>query len=56
MDSENLQPAVSEQRQGEVIERLDEKIEVEIRELIRVRPQDFKALKESFEEWALQWE
>jgi hypothetical protein len=55
VDSEDLQPATGEQRQGEVIERLDEKIEVEIRELIRVRPQDFKALKESFEEWANQW-
>lgn len=39
-----------------VVERADEKIEVEIREIIRIRPQDFSALKNSFEEWANQWE
>lgn len=39
-----------------IVERDDEKIEVEIREIIRVRPQDFGALKNSFEEWAKEWE
>jgi len=39
-----------------IVERDDEKIEVEIREIIRVRPQDFGALKNSFEEWAKNWE
>lgn len=37
-------------------ERQDEKIDVEIREIIRVRPQDFSALKNSFEAWAKTWE
>lgn len=34
----------------------DQKIDVEIRDIIRVRPQDFSALKNSFEEWAKQWD
>ena len=34
---------------------VDEKIEPEIRELVRIRPEDFRALKVSFEEWANQW-
>jgi hypothetical protein len=36
--------------------RDDEKFEVEIREVVRIRPQDFKALKDSFEEWRNKWE
>jgi hypothetical protein len=39
-----------------IVEREDEKIDVEIREIIRVKPQDFGALKNSFEEWAKTWE
>jgi len=62
MESKNLQQGSGELRQSEVvipkiiIERQDEKIDVEIREIIRVRPQDFSALKNSFEEWSKTWE
>jgi hypothetical protein len=35
---------------------LDEKIPVEIRDIIRIKPQDFAALKSSWEKWAAQWE
>jgi hypothetical protein len=34
----------------------DQKIDVEIRDIIRIKPSDFSALKNSFEEWAKQWE
>lgn len=56
MESKNIQQGFSEQGESAVItERSDEKIEVEIREIIRIRPQDFSALKNSFEEWAEKW-
>jgi hypothetical protein len=63
VDSKDLQPRFNQRGQSEVIdipeaitERADEKIDVEIREIIRVRPQDFSALKNSFEDWAKNWE
>ena len=52
LQSGNLQPKENEM----VITRDDEKFEVEIREVVRIRPQDFKALKDSFEEWRNKWE
>lgn len=57
MDSENLQQGPSKSGKGKAIKYLpvDEKIDVEIREIIRIRPADFEALKNSFEEWANQW-
>jgi hypothetical protein len=60
MESENLLARFGKSRESEAlepkIERIDEKIDVEIREIIRVRPQDFSALKNSFEDWAKTWE
>jgi len=57
VEGENLQQGFNQLGEGKTItERLDEKIDVEIREIIRVRPQDFSALKNSFEEWAKNWE
>ena len=56
MESKNLRARLSQHGESEAIIPLDEKIEVEIREIIRVRPQDFSALKNSFEEWAKNWE
>lgn len=57
MESKNLLARFSQSGESAVItERQDEKIDVEIREIIRVRPQDFNALKLSFEEWASLWE
>ena len=34
----------------------DEKIEVIIKECVRIRPQDFSAFKHSFEEWVNSWD
>jgi hypothetical protein len=58
VDSKNLREGLDKLRPSETIttERSDEKIDVEIREIIRVRPQDFSALKNSFEDWAKNWE
>ena len=57
MEGEDLQPGLDQSGEGSiVVERSDEKIEVEIREIIRVRPQDFSALKNSFEDWASNWQ
>lgn len=56
MGGENLQQRSDQQGESSVIERSDEKIEVEIREVVRIRPQDFSALKNSFEEWRDKWE
>jgi len=33
----------------------DRKFDVEIREIVRIRPVDFEALKNSFEEWSAKW-
>jgi len=33
----------------------EEKIEVEIRDIIRVKPSDFAAIKNSYAEWASMW-
>lgn len=66
MDRENIQSRHGEDGQESVIDltneeapiylRYDEKIEVEIREVIRIRPQDFAILKDSFERWAQKWD
>jgi hypothetical protein len=54
---QDLQPGSNQLRESKIItERSDEKIEVEIREVLRVRPQDFGALKNSFEAWVSGWE
>jgi hypothetical protein len=39
-----------------VIEYEDEKVEMLIKEVIRIRPQDFSACKHSFEEWVNSWD
>jgi hypothetical protein len=46
----------SEFEHKEIYVREDEKVNVEIREIVRIRPQDFQALKSSFEEWARTWD
>lgn len=60
MDRENLfkrsgQSGESESVEIRVVDN-DEKIDVEIREIIRIKPQDFAGLKNSFEHWADQWQ
>lgn len=58
MDSENVQQGFSKFGQSApVIEvPLDEKIPLDIRDRIRIRPQDFCAVKQSYEEWRATWE
>jgi len=58
MDGKNLREGFDKFGKSATIkiERQDEKIDVEIREIIRVRPQDFAALKNSFETWSAGWE
>ena len=53
----NIQSRSSKSRKGQNIEVVpdDSKIPVEIRDIILIKPQDFHALKNSFEEWASQW-
>ena len=57
MEGQDFQQGFNQQRKSEVVtvERSDEKIEVEIREVIRIKPEDFGALKNSFEDWASGW-
>ena len=38
------------------IYQFEDKIPVEIREIVRINPRDFAALKNSFEEWVRQWD
>jgi hypothetical protein len=60
MESKNLLKGFDKFGKGSDLdiktERVDEKIDVEIREMVRIRPQDFSALKNSFEDWAKTWE
>jgi len=61
MERGNLQPGnLQQQEQSKLVKpeiiRNEDKFEVEIREMVRIRPQDFKALKDSFEEWRNKWE
>ena len=58
VESKNIQPGSGKQGKSESLTYIpaDQKIEVEIREIIRIKPQDFAALKNSFEAWAKEWE
>lgn len=57
MDGENIQQRDDQSREGEDIEYIaDEKVPVIIKEIIRIDPRNFSALKHSFEEWAKQWD
>ena len=54
---ENLQPRNGKSGQGEDLTYLyDEKIPVQIRDIIRISPQDFAALVKSFADWRAQWD
>jgi hypothetical protein len=54
---ENIQSGHGEQRESSDIEIVhDEKIPVEIRDIIRIYAKDFSVLKESYMRWAKQWE
>jgi hypothetical protein len=58
MAGKNLQQGIGQQRKSTPLTYIpiDEKIPVEIRDIIRIKPQDFSALKNSLEEWSKQWD
>jgi hypothetical protein len=57
MVRKNIQPRSSEPGEGkDIIYQFDEKIPVELRQILRINPRDFAALKNSFEEWSKQWD
>lgn len=58
MAGQNLQPRISKSGKGSAIIYIpdDQKIPVEIREIVRIKPQDFAAFKNSFEEWIKEWD
>jgi hypothetical protein len=55
---EDLQQGISEPGKSAAVTYVpdDQKIPVEIKEIVRIKPQEFAALKNSFEEWAKQWD
>lgn len=57
MDGKDLQPGSDQPGESQTLTYSpnDEKIEVEIREIVRIRPHEFQAFKASFEEWASTW-
>lgn len=60
MENKSIQPRFSQSGQSEAIKlpaelAEDEKIEIEFREIVRVYPKDFVAVKKSFEAWASEW-
>lgn len=55
MDSQSLLKGTSGQGQSKAI-RQEERIETEFRHIVRIYAKDFEAVKNSFEEWAGQWE
>jgi len=55
---QDLQPGTDQPGEGKDlnIEYIpDEKIEIEIREIVRIHPKDFHVLKASFEDWIKTW-
>ena len=58
MDNENILEGIDKQGESEVVTyiRKDEKIEIEVRDVFRIRPQDLPAFKHSLEEWSAQWD
>lgn len=69
MAGKNIRKRLSKSRQSEDIDDdfvaesedtpqyvvSEQKVDVEIRDILRIKPQDFSALKDSFEEWASKW-
>lgn len=60
MDSESVQQGTSGQGKSKAIVyekiREEERIETELRCVVRIYARDFEACKNSFEEWAKNWE
>lgn len=57
MAGEDLRKGFSKSGQSEALTYVpvEAKIDVEIRDIIRVKASEFSALKDSFEEWASKW-
>ena len=60
LESENIRSRSGQSGQSQALDELEyipeeERIEVEIRDIIRVKPSELAALKDSFEEWAAKW-
>jgi hypothetical protein len=63
VESKDLRKGSSQSGESEVIIKKpdpvyipsEQKIDVEIRDILRIKPSDFSALKDSFEEWASKW-
>jgi len=58
MVSKNLLKGSSKSGESEVIKYIpdEQKIDVEIRTIIRIKPTDLGALKNSLEDWSIQWD
>ena len=54
-DSDAVAPVSEPATEPEIVYD-DEKVEMLIKEVIRIRPQDFSACKHSFEAWVNQWD
>lgn len=53
---QDIQPRPSKFGESKIVKEEERKIEVEIREVVRIYPRDFAALKNSFEEWSAKWD
>lgn len=58
MDSKDIQSGTDKLGKSASIRYIpvDEKIPVEIRDIVRIKPEDFKAFKRAFEEFIKQWD
>lgn len=57
MESKNIQQGLSKSRKSkDIVYQYEEKIPVEIRDIIRINPKDFAAFRNSFEEWRKTWD
>lgn len=55
MAGESLQQGIGGSGESKAL-RQEERIETEFRHIVRIYARDFEAVKNSFEEWAGQWE
>jgi hypothetical protein len=56
MDGKTIQPGSDKRRPGEVLDDTPEKIEFDLRHLVRVYPKQVDALMKNFTEFIKQWE
>jgi hypothetical protein len=56
MESDNGKPPIDSVRQVQTITRSREKIDIEIKEIIRAYPEDIARIIQSFSDWARQFD